>query len=134
MFSYVAYLLTYAHRSVLSIGHQQNIFQRTLFLPTFWSVAKTCQLSLLRPPLNFAMCFLVFIFFSLLGSSSGRVLLHVQYIRDHFLRVCPNHRHFLLLVMSLTGSCYDLRHNSILVTLSIHLMPSIHLGHLLTNV
>ena len=46
-------------------------------LPTFRSEAKTCQLSLLRPPLTFAMCFLFFVsFFFLLGSSSGCVLLY----------------------------------------------------------
>ena len=41
-----------------------------------------------------------------------------------FLSMCPTHRHFLLLMMSLTGSCCDLLHNSTLVTFSTHWMPS----------
>ena len=109
--------LTYAHRSVLSIGHQQ-IYVLTLFfanflicgqeLPTFFASSSTdlCHVFLGLPHLLFPAGFQL------------RACLVISVIG--FVRVCPIHCHFFLM-MSLTGSCCDLLHNSTLVTLSIHL-------------
>ena len=94
------YLLTYAHCSVLSIGRQQMSSSAPYSLPTFFASSSTdlCHVFLGLPLFLFPAGFQL------------RACLVISV--TGFLRVCPIYRHFLFLMMSLTGSCCDLLHNS----------------------
>ena len=107
------YLLTYAHRSQWSIGHQRPPFWAALVIPDqlvpcCFSSASVSRLQLLRgwPLFLFPCGFQV---------RAWRVVLDAG-----FLKVCPIQPHFLRSICLATGSCPARSHRSSFRIFSCH--------------